>query len=398
MANPIEIILTMMIVGQVCISVPILFSRVATHAINLPLALFLLASGILALNSAISAVLPAYYPIYTAVAFPTLFMLCPSLWLYVQGLTADAPWQLKKRWLKQYALTAPAILLSMMILTLPKEIHTAIFVHDKEINDPFISTLLIGILIMMLLWLLQCAYTLLKIVRRLNQYRKKLKDVFSNHDNKNLNWMNWLLLISVSVWLCSVVTVFSSSLFNHALFNSNTEMILSLILIWCMTHFGLQQKPALARLESDDINQDKSEIIITDDNTTHDQRCATKKYQRSALDQTQSTRIATKINSAMEQDKLYLDSNLSLHKLSKHLNVSPNYLSQTLNETLSVSFFDFVNQWRIEAAKPKILANRSTVLDIALEVGFNARSSFYKAFKQVTGQTPSEYRKAHVKS
>jgi AraC-like DNA-binding protein len=84
---------------------------------------------------------------------------------------------------------------------------------------------------------------------------------------------------------------------------------------------------------------------------------------------------------------------LSLQKFASHVTISPNYISQTLNETLSVNFFDFVNKWRIEAAKPQIITNKNTVLDVALAVGFNARSSFYKAFKQETGQTPSEYRK-----
>ncbi|MCG7551722.1 helix-turn-helix transcriptional regulator [Pseudoalteromonas sp. Of7M-16] len=394
MVDPIEIILTMVIVGQVCISVPILLSRVVKCAMNLPLALFLFASGVLALNSTIASVLPDYYALYTAFAFPVLFLLSPSLWFYVEGLTADSPWQLHKKQLRHYVLIAPTLLISVMIIFLPKDIHNAIFILDEEVNAPFVSTLLLGILIMMLLWLIQCAYTLIKIVRRLNQYRKKLKDVYSNHDKKELNWMNWLLFILVSVWLSSLVTVFSSSLFDHALFNSNTEMVLSVLLIWCITHFGLQQKPALADLGDEDI-QDMSK---DHDNPSDDKHSPTKKYQRSALGQTQSARIATKINSAMEQDKLYLDSNLSLQKLSKHLNISPNYISQTLNETLSVSFFDFVNQWRIEAAKPKILANNSTVLDIALEVGFNARSSFYKAFKQATGQTPSEFRKGHASS
>jgi AraC-like DNA-binding protein len=54
---------------------------------------------------------------------------------------------------------------------------------------------------------------------------------------------------------------------------------------------------------------------------------------------------------------------------------------------------DFVNQWRIEATKPKIIANQDTVLNIALDVGFNARSWFYKTFKQEAGKTPSEFRK-----
>jgi len=47
----------------------------------------------------------------------------------------------------------------------------------------------------------------------------------------------------------------------------------------------------------------------------------------------------------------------------------------------------------ITSAKLKIFVNQDTVLNIALEVGFNARSSFYKAFKQETGKIPSEFRK-----
>ncbi|MBQ4811512.1 helix-turn-helix transcriptional regulator [Pseudoalteromonas luteoviolacea] len=386
--------MTMIIVGQVCISVPILLLRVTKHAMNLPLALFLFASGILALNSTISSVFSDYYPLYTAFAFPALFLLCPSLWFYVEGLTADRPWQLQKKQLNHYGLVAPAILISMMMLFLPEHIHAAIFIHDEDVEAPFVSILLVSILIMMLLWLTQCAYTLLKIVRRLNQYRKRLKDIFSNHENKELNWLNWLLFIAIGVWLCSVVTVLTSNLFDHAMFNSNTELLLSLLLIWCITHFGLQQKPVLVMQAGSvfkEMTTDHGNTPPKKDPTTH-------KYQRSALDEAQSARIAIKVNSAMEQDKLYLDPNLSLQKLSKHLNISPNYISQTLNETLAISFFDFVNQWRIEAAKPKILANSSTVLDIALEVGFNARSSFYKAFKQTTGKTPSEFRKAHVNS
>ena len=50
---------------------------------------------------------------------------------------------------------------------------------------------------------------------------------------------------------------------------------------------------------------------------------------------------------------------------------------------------------RIEAAKPKIVVNKDSVLTVALEVGFNARSSFYKAFKHETGKPPSEFRKQY---
>ena len=63
---------------------------------------------------------------------------------------------------------------------------------------------------------------------------------------------------------------------------------------------------------------------------------------------------------------------------------------------MNTNFFDFVNKCRVEAAKPKIIANEDTVLKIAMDVGFNARSSFYKVFKKETGETPTEFRKSHI--
>lgn len=111
-----------------------------------------------------------------------------------------------------------------------------------------------------------------------------------------------------------------------------------------------------------------------------------------------ASRIAGKIEAAMARDQLYLDPALSLHKLARHLAVSPNHISQTLNETIGASFFDYVNGWRVRAAEPRIIEGRETVLAIALGVGFNTRSSFYKTFRRVTGQTPGAFRTARLAS
>lgn len=100
----------------------------------------------------------------------------------------------------------------------------------------------------------------------------------------------------------------------------------------------------------------------------------------------------------MRNQKLYLQPDISLTKLSQALNTSPNYVSQTLNESLGYNFFDYINKWRITEALPLILEGKKSVLDIAMEVGFNARSSFYTAFKQHTGVTPGEYRKQNKQS
>jgi AraC-like DNA-binding protein len=394
-------LLTTLICGQTCLSIPLLLVRAKKSALYLPLALFLLSIGILAQGTVVNSLFPDGYALYTALAFPALFMLCPSLWFYIEGLTSTTPWRLKRKQIRHYFLVWPALVVSVMILLLPKGMHTAIFIEEVEVATPFAITLYVSILVTMLLWLGQCFYTIFKIVQRLIAYREELKNLFSNTEDKKLNWMNWLLFVAISTWLFFLATLFSSNLFENALFNIRTEALLSLLLIWSLAHFGLQQKPVITednnnapinkKTQNDDENIDENH---TDDNNNI--LSNSKKYQRSALSREQSNRIAKKINGVMGEDKLYLDANLSLQKLATHLTISPNYISQTLNETLSINFFDFVNQWRIEAAKPKILANENTVLAIALEVGFNARSSFYKAFKQEVGKTPSEFRRHYI--
>ena len=386
----------MVMLGQILLSVPILLSRAMKSAIYLPLAIFLLANSTIALVPVVNAQFPDMSQLYSAIVFPTLFLLCPCLWFYIEGITAEKPWQLNRKQIRHFVLLWPAMLVGIMILFLPNDMYKDMFIDDLDVVAPLAIATVIGLLVMIMLWLCQCVYIAFRIIYRLVEYRKQLKNVFSNHDDKALNWMNWLLFIAISTWLFSLATVFSSNLFDNFLFNIRTESFLSLLLVWSLAHFGLQQKPGFTGYsdsESVDTAAQKKEASNNEDIVVISPPI---KYQRSALDIEQASRIADKINNIMSKEKLYLDSNLSLQKLSNHLAISPNYISQTLNETLNTNFFDFINKWRIEAAKSKIVANQDSVLTVALEVGFNARSSFYKAFKQETGTTPSEFRKQYT--
>jgi len=392
LTDPIVMTLTLIMLGQILLCVPVLLSRAKRLLICLPLSLFLLASGLLVMVPIVSVQFPEWYQVYSALAFPALFVLCPSLWFYVEGITAENSWKFNTKKIRHFILFWPALLISVMILLIPNDMYTAIFIGDTDVTGPLGITLAISLLVIILLWLGQCVYTIFIITRRLVAYRKQLRNVFSNHEGRELNWMNWFLFIAISTWLFSLLTLFYSSLFDNLLFNSRAESLLSLLLIWSLAYFGLQQKPVFL----EDAKNAGENITSQSNNENTTINSLSIKYQRSALDSEQSNRIATKINEIMREDKLYLDSSISLQKLSSTIAISPNYISQTLNETLSTNFFDFINQWRIKAAIPKILANEDTVLNIALEVGFNARSSFYKAFKQATGLTPSEYRKQHI--
>jgi len=106
--------------------------------------------------------------------------------------------------------------------------------------------------------------------------------------------------------------------------------------------------------------------------------------------------IAEMLKGHMEREKPYLDYELTLEKLASQIEVPEKDLSLAINHYLNTHFFDFINQYRINEAK-SILSDLKrkdeTVLEILYAVGFNSKSSFYTAFKKLTGQTPKNFRK-----
>src|SRR5207253_4265417 len=107
----------------------------------------------------------------------------------------------------------------------------------------------------------------------------------------------------------------------------------------------------------------------------------------------------SRLQNYMQQNKPFLDSELTLDELAVQLQVKPKLLSQTINEVAQQNFFEFINHYRIEEAK-RLLTNpkdkKITVLEVMYEVGFNSKSSFNTLFKKATGLTPSEFKKNHL--
>lgn len=98
----------------------------------------------------------------------------------------------------------------------------------------------------------------------------------------------------------------------------------------------------------------------------------------------------------MLTEKLYLHETLNLRTLAGRLQVDPNLVSYILNTILHKSFYDYVNEFRIEEVKRKMDDAAYThfkIVEIAYESGFNSKATFNRVFKKVTGKSPSEYKK-----
>lgn len=83
---------------------------------------------------------------------------------------------------------------------------------------------------------------------------------------------------------------------------------------------------------------------------------------------------------------------ISLQYLSEICQVSPSYLSKKFKESFQVSPIKYLINHRIEVASSLLLRSRMRIEEIAEEVGFESANYFARAFKQVKGVSPSEFR------
>ena len=83
--------------------------------------------------------------------------------------------------------------------------------------------------------------------------------------------------------------------------------------------------------------------------------------------------------------------------LALHFGYSKSRFSHLFNETFGCSIGTIINRLRCQKAAQGLLERDRTVLDVALNVGFNCARTFYRAFKQCYGITPTEYVEMNTK-
>ncbi len=106
------------------------------------------------------------------------------------------------------------------------------------------------------------------------------------------------------------------------------------------------------------------------------------------------TILKSQILVLFEQDKIFLDPNLSLGDLALRLKTNTSVLSAAINQSFYKNFNDFVNQYRIDEFLRNIKDPQNshlTLLAVALDSGFNSKSTFNRAFKKMMGTSPREF-------
>lgn len=217
------------------------------------------------------------------------------------------------------------------------------------------------------------AFTLFYILAALRlqiRHRQEMMEQFANIERQSLDWLRALLFVFAGAWLFFAI--------KQGLWLTGTS-IPALNITLALTEALAIAGFAYLGLHQPDFRFEQAPSIKP-------------QTRRSILSEQRLGRTAAKLMDALNTNGLYADNALSLRKLSDTTGITKNHISETLSQHLGVNFFDFVNSHRAAEAKRLLIETDHSILTIALEVGFNSRSTFNAAFKKHVGSPPSLFR------
>jgi len=150
----------------------------------------------------------------------------------------------------------------------------------------------------------------------------------------------------------------------------------------------LHEEITLLRIELNNVKKTKYDFA--------EEKKTLSENKNTILTEKQADFIEFEIRKAFDEDKIYLDKNLSLKTLSDSIGSNRYYISQVLNNKIKINFSDMLNTYRVNKTKKILLEENSskyTFEAIAEKSGFNSKATFNRSFKKITGITPSFFLK-----
>lgn len=236
----------------------------------------------------------------------------------------------------------------------------------------------------------------LKFLKKINRL---FEETYSTLDKNNLNWYKYLIYGFAIIILADVACTVYELFYPMIPWNIGTLIAFGLIAMFVYLGYkGMFQSRILMpeflldKLESSNDISEKPEIIEFNEDKLE------QKFQKQldSFSPEEVSDLEEKLIELLETQKLYRDEALNLTELADKMGISNKRLSELLNQYLNVSFYNLINDYRIEEVKERISsdeAEKYTLLSIAFDCGFQSKASFNRIFKQKTGISPSEYRK-----
>jgi AraC-like DNA-binding protein len=322
----------------------------------------------------------------------------PIFYLYVENLLWRNTRLHPRWWLGALPAVAQTVMYLPLFLTPSSELNNRIVSHDPWLEAVFIASGLIGFVTNTLFWL--------SLQQALRQYQRQSTDRFSHEES--LNYLRTVMLIKA---VCIVLWVFTASLYLAGRLGVQGALDLShrtVEVIWLifstiphfLGYFAIHQpevfklpRPVPEALPERRISQPDALPPGPEQAPVPEPGPEPERRNAELPDET-FARVKQALDAYMERQKPYTNPRLTLNELAEKLHVQPYVLSRVINEGYGVNFFDFINSFRVEEFKLRLEDPRYrnyTLLSLALEVGFNSKTAFNRAFKKITSYSPSEY-------
>ena len=309
---------------------------------------------------------------------PIGFTIGPLLYLYIKSLH-----QKNTSLLKKHRLHFLPLVVYFSLVSLPIFIAILgdrdIFKHYNYFIDKYYFLLHIQAIYLFV-------YALFSL-RLLSKYQKAAKDNYSNLVEKDLNWVRYYLIAVMVLMSVDLITLCYDLFIGSVADVSYVTTFVMVFIILYLGYYGSSQAQIFLPahlIEKADIPKNK---VLTHSLTS----ASTIEVQQ----------LKQSLERILQEEKPYLDEELTLGALAKMLPTTDKKLSALLNHELNTNFYDLINHYRVEAVKAKMEDSNFehyTFLAIAFECGFKSKTSFNRIFKKETGLSPSAYKKQTAES
>jgi len=319
-------------------------------------------------------------PHLLALTTPLPFLFGPLLYLYVVALTRPAA-RFDARWLVHglpFAADLLFLLQGFYLKSGPEKLALA-QAHLAGHGSPAMGFFEV-------LQTAQVAGYLLGSWVALRRHARKIEGYYSDVERIDLRWLMGMVLAHAAVWsiviagrVLRVVGLAPASLQGL----SQAIQVGSALVVFATGYVSLWQPELFEKAQAA--------------RGVEPPRRPLPKYQRNRVDDREAAELARKLGALMADRKPYRDGALTLQALADAVGVTPHLLSQVLNLHLRKSFFFFVNSYRAEelaAALDDPAQGHRGILELAMEAGFNSKSTVNSFFKRYLGVTPTEFRQA----
>ncbi|MDP5172434.1 MAG: helix-turn-helix domain-containing protein [Bacteroidia bacterium] len=306
------------------------------------------------------------------------FLYAPIFVLYIQRLLRSMPlvWDWK-RWL-----TFVPFVIHLLVYAPLLVMNNGTFIYravDQSLHTFFEVIGGLGLLYNLIYWI---------YARRLiNTYQYESDNKFSS--GSNLTFLNTIMLLKafcLMLWAGTYVIGFYGWATGEelTLITDRTTDVLWIgfsLTVFLLGYFAMRE-PDIFRLPASGVpepsGEDRSQPLVIEPE----------------LEESIDPALRQRVEEVMRSDQPYLNPGLTLAELADLIGTNTHDLSRIINQGFKMNFNDFINSYRVEEFKEKVLQpgfRNHTLLAVALMVGFNSKTAFNRSFKKLTGQTPGEY-------